>query len=288
MEVYKYDDANAALNAFNCIFLEIAEIHAPHKQIKCKDIMPKWITAEFLSFIDEREHWANIHRRRPSQYTAARKREAMRRVSYMKRQLKRNYINETLADCQGDSKKTWRLIREIWPTDKNSKQQIQEISGETNNFDMAEKLNDHFVSVEPNLSKKFDDNVIPDIIENDPALSFNLREVTYEEVYKLLKALSPSKACEVDGITARLVKACGETIIPPLLHIINTSISTSVFPEAWKCARVTPLYKDGKTTDENNYRPISVLPVLSKIFERLIHDQTYEFVSNANILNARQ
>ncbi len=73
-----------------------------------------------------------------------------------------------------------------------------------------------------------------------------------------------------------------------MLHVINFSIRTCIFPEAWKCARLTPLHKDGKTIEETNYRPISVLSVLIKIYERLIHDQTYEYVTNANLLNAKQ
>ncbi len=166
----------------------------------CKDYMAKWITAEFLSLIDEREHWANINRRRPSQYAAARRREAMQRVSYMKRQLECNYIHEALTDCNGDSKKTWRLIREIWPSDKNGRQPINEIAGETDNFKMAEKLNNHFVNVRPRLSENFDNEDIPDIIDNDPLTSFSFREVTYDEVYILLKSMSPSKACGVDGV----------------------------------------------------------------------------------------
>ena len=55
-----------------------------------------------------------------------------------------------------------------------------------------------------------------------------------------------------------------------LVFILNTSIETSMFPDVWKIARITTIFKDGKKTDKSNYRPISVLPVLSRIFEMLI------------------
>ena len=59
-------------------------------------------------------------------------------------------------------------------------------------------------------------------------------------------------------------------------------------PQIWKLARITPLFKEGKADEVNNCKPVSVLPVLSKIFERLVHDKTYNFVSNANLLNSHQ
>ena len=106
-----------------------------------------------------------------------------------------------------------------------------------------------------------------------------------------MKSTTWSRNCplqRLDGLTARLIKASSESIIPPLLHIFNLSLSSGVFPSMWKVARVTPLYKDGCRSDKNNYRPISVLPVLSKLLERLVHDRLYTYVTNANILNDRQ
>ena len=60
--------------------------------------------------------------------------------------------------------------------------------------------------------------------------------------------------------------------------IFNTSIETSTFPVSWKIARVTPIYKEGEKSEKSNYRPISVLPVLSRLFEKLIYDQLYQYL----------
>ena len=63
---------------------------------------------------------------------------------------------------------------------------------------------------------------------------------------------------------------------------------TSHFPAKWKVAKVTPIYKDGDKSDVSNYRPISVLPILSKILERVVHDQLYNYLTCNNILHPCQ
>ena len=64
-----------------------------------------------------------------------------------------------------------------------------------------------------------------------------------------------------------------------LTFIINQSITTGIFPNAWKRARVSPIFKEGRRTDPNNYRPISVLPVVSKLIERVVFNQLYEYLN---------
>ena len=66
--------------------------------------------------------------------------------------------------------------------------------------------------------------------------------------------------------------------MPSLTHIINFSITTGIFPDEWKLARVSPVYKEGAKNDPNNYRPISVLPLISKLIERIVFDQFYGYL----------
>ena len=90
------------------------------------------------------------------------------------------------------------------------------------------------------------------------------------------------------GITAHLIKACGDAILPPLHYLFNLSISSLTFPDQWKSAIVTPLFKSGSTSDPNNYRPISVLPVISKLLEPLIHNQMTDHLTASNPLSSNQ
>ena len=112
------------------------------------------------------------------------------------------------------------------------------------------------------------------LTETDKLFSFS--ETTPAHVYSLLSKLSKSKATGPDNISAKLLKECLDLICESLSLIFNQSFKTGVFPNDWKNARVSPLYKNsGKRNDPSNYRPISVIPVVAKVFERIIYDQLY-------------
>ncbi len=123
---------------------------------------------------------------------------------------------------------------------------------------MANALNNHFVSIGLNLSANIQTNMNHTIDKNEDIIFFYFNEIMYKDVEELLGKLSPSKACGVDGISARLIKACGDAIVAPLVHIFNLSLQTSRFPDIWKVARVTALHKDGSTQIASNYR----LPII--------------------------
>ena len=91
---------------------------------------------------------------------------------------------------------------------------------------------------------------------------FEFQEITLYETAILIRELKPSSSCGVDGLTARLIKAAGPSIILPLCHVINLCISQSHMPSMLKIGCITPLFKDGNKSDPSNYHPISVLPVL--------------------------
>ena len=70
--------------------------------------------------------------------------------------------------------------------------------------------------------------------------------------------------------------------------IFNRSINTGIFPTDWKCSKVIPLFKKGERRDLNNYRPISIIPVVAKVFERIIYNQVYAFLVDNNLLTSSQ
>ena len=113
---------------------------------------------------------------------------------------------------------------------------------------------------------------------------FNLRKITVSEVSKALKDLKPKKATGVDGIPSRLLKDGSDAPASPLSVIFNLTIQQNVIPAEWKKAKVTPLHKSGLKDDPRNYRPISVLPVVSKVLERLIRKQLASFFDDHNLL----
>ena len=90
--------------------LHIAEMHVPHKRLKVRSGQAKWVTSEFLSLIDEKNHLCNKFRKKTTVENAQKRKDAMKRVVKMKRNLKRNYIQENLTRHDGDAKKTWQTI----------------------------------------------------------------------------------------------------------------------------------------------------------------------------------
>ena len=104
------------------------------------------------------------------------------------------------------------------------------------------------------------------------------RSVRPEEVEKIIKELKNSSASGTDWIDTAILKTSKEIILPALTHIINLSIGTSKFPEQWKIAKVIPLWKgkDAIKTVTKSYRPVALLPIASKVLERVIHEQINE------------
>jgi len=159
---------------------------------------------------------------------------------------------------------------------------------------MANIFNEFFVNVASNIKDPVPEHLnfdyIKDFInEHVPVdVVFEIPEVTQSNIRKQLLELNVSKATGIDNIGPKLLKLSADIIVQHLTVIINKSLQTSTFPEAWKFAKVKPLFKSGKTNDVNNYRPISILPSLSKLFERHVHKSLQTFLDQFNLLHKTQ
>ena len=129
----------------------------------------------------------------------------------------------------------------------------------------------------PPTNSKFTDYILP--------LPHVLRHKTSNDiVLKLIQSLPLNKASGLDGISAKLPNEAGPIVSASLSYIINRSLTTGIFPNDWKVARVTPIYKDDIKTNPNNYRPISVLPIVNKLIERIVFNQLYAFLMRHDLL----
>ena len=161
------------------------------------------------------------------------------------------------------------------------------------NSAVAEKFNNFFTNVASSLVDKlptplglFGKDHINSFYQSKGIAHdcFELSSVTVANVCKMLSTLDKSKATGLDNIPARFVSDAAEQITPSIAHIINNSITQGKVPQEWKVAKVTPLYKKGNKTDSGNYRPVSVLSIISKVMERIIYDQMYVYLETNNIL----
>ena len=108
---------------------------------------------------------------------------------------------------------------------------------------------------------------------------FKLQPVSEQFVYDQLKQLKSNKAIGLDKISPRLLNDSARIITPSLTRLFNRSLDQKIFPSIWKKGKVSPLFKSGDRCDPNNYRPITVLPALSKIMEKLVHKQLYNYLN---------
>ena len=112
-----------------------------------------------------------------------------------------------------------------------------------------------------------------------------LQFVSKSVVTKLLCNLSNSRCSAIEGLDNYSVKIAANVIAEPLHHIITLSIMQEKFPSQWKLSKFIPLHKKDNISSPKNYRPVSILSPLSKILERVMHEQIYRYVTTNKILH---
>ena len=96
------------------------------------------------------------------------------------------------------------------------------------------------------------------------------------------------KSAGIDKISVKLIQAAGKTILKSLKNIFNLSLNTGIFPDDWKIARVTPIYKSESKTDCGNYRPISIISNIAQVFEKVIYSQLITFLNENKVIAENQ
>ena len=153
-------------------------------------------------------------------------------------------------------------------------------------------LNELFANVGPNPASKLDEFScdLQNYTQSSESEFTAFTPIAVNNIFVLLRGLSCNKACGVDNISCKKLKLASPVISATLTYIFNQSITLCSFPDEWKVARVLPLYKSGhRNIPSGNYRPISILPVISKIpVERLLYDQLYDYLTKNEILSDNQ
>ena len=146
--------------------------------------------------------------------------------------------------------------------------------------EIANKLNAFFTEVGPSFSAKIPQ---PESLNYKQYLNksisshFNFQLVGNEDVYKIIRKLKPKSSSGYDALSSKLLKLISSPLCPILTVIINQSLTTGIFPDKMKIAQVIPLFKKGNTHLFDNYRPISLLPCISKVIEKIVFQQLYDY-----------
>jgi hypothetical protein len=151
--------------------------------------------------------------------------------------------------------------------------------------EIANQFNKYFVNIGPDLEKHIPHNSQPPgfYLKERSTNSIFLKPVIEKEVLDVLTSL---KNCSAgwDGISARAIKSAKALIVSPLVHICNLSFYNGVFPSQLKIAHVIPIFKGGLNYLFTNYRPISILPVFSKVLEKIMFNRISSFIEKMSII----
>ena len=208
---------------------------------------------------------------------------------------KNRFHKDLLKENADSPSKFWGTVKKLYPTKKTapSAGSVFDINGSktSDNGTIANTLYSYSSNVANLLkSKSFllrdftwmkpsENNLVPPCSEK-----FTLIEVSEADVYKELNSLKRKKATGLDNLPPGLLKDAASSLAKPLTHMINLSFKTGVVPTDWKEARVVPVYKSGPRSQVDNYRPISILPTLSKILEKLFHKQLMNHLERNGLL----
>ena len=195
-------------------------------------------------------------------------------------------VGRTLSDPSTGTKKYWCLINKIL-----NKARIPKIPP------LLE--NDIFVLDFSSKAQIFDDYLIlqcttldtgSEIPSDLPVTASQLREfvISEEKILRIIGNLNPNKAHGWDEISVRMIKMCDNSLITPLRLIFQNCLRHGISPETWKRANVVPVHKKNEKNLKENYRPTSLLPIFSKILEKLIYESLYSYLERKNFLNPNQ
>ena len=284
-KVEKCDNADQAWNSWKSIFLEVLNKHAPVKTVRPRKNQLPWIDEDIRELMQERD-WVlhKYHRTKDRELWNVFKR-MRNQVTMNMRRAKREYYAAVCNDIK-NPKKGWTALRSLMG--KHHKEPIQAIMTEdgevTGDQQIAEVFNKYFTSLFTSRTSVCD--LLPE--ENECETGFKFRKLTFEDTQKELKSLDKNKATGLDGISAKCLRITASAIAGSLNHVFNLSLASGEIPQEWKNAKVTPIFKAGNKMNIKNYRPISVLPVVVKVFERLVYAQLYSFLLERHLLTGSQ
>ena len=285
-----FKDINEAYSDFTEKVASVIDEIAPIKEFRVKSNSQDWFDAEINEEIERQDKLLAKFKTSRSHSDNENYKKSRNKVQRMIKDKKKNFIGK-LNDTIGKPKELWKSLKSLGLPSKEStsaticleKDGILSFDPKTN----AEIFKDFYSNLANNLVKKLPPPLPPPpnkygkTAVNNYYKKLNLREKNFSfapvapaTILKLLKQLNPAKSAGIDNLTGKFLKEGAPVLASPITDLVNLSISLSLFPDDCKIAKLKPLYKKEAKTKPKNYRPISLLPLLSKIIERIIHNQT--------------
>ena len=205
---------------------------------------------------------------------------------------KKNHYNNKVKGAGKDSRKIWSILNEVIDR-KQCKHKMPtnfDINGETisDKQMIAKAFNNYFASIGTDMAGQIAKEDGYEEYLKRWTVHIPIAELAEEQVELIMKNQQPKLSCGVDNINNKIVKLCHKELAEPMTMIINLSIRTGRVPLAYKRARIIPLYKKGPPNQCGNYRPVSLLPALSKILEKAVASQLVRNLDESNLLCSSQ
>lgn len=296
----KLKDLNQSLISFETLSKLISNeilANTSKKNVKyCQNFKEGWFTKELLKIINERNKLYKIYKKNSTnEFLKQKLYDLKRKVRNMVHFNKKKYFENKFKSAEGNSKKIWNIINQLINSKKvNTKfSLINELGNKiTNEYEQSNMFNDHFTNITEKVIKKYSnkkgkDSQITYVLENNNS-SMYIKKTNEDEVIQIINNLKSNTSAGTDGIKANHLKKIKHIIVPYITNLINNCIRDSIFPSELKHAKVTPVFKDGEKTDVNNYRPISVLSVFSKIYEKILYQRLLSFLYDINYISEFQ
>lgn len=290
-----FDDIEDSWCGWKLLFDLVLDEHAPIKKSRKKRQHVPWITEEVRELFKIRDHLGKKARKTKDEEVWIEYRMVRNYVTAELRRSKRAYLEGIALQSRRQPKRIWNELNKLMG--QNVKTPISLLRTEqgdiADNSGIANALNNFFISRIEHMATGIDAQISGVSLTvhettNDVMPKFEFMPADESTVLGLLSNLDVCKTTGCDNIQARALKLTAEAIARPLCNLINRSLTTTQIPLEWKSANVTPVPKNGDEMQMENYRPISVLPVISKVMERIVFNQLYDFLQQHSLLSQHQ
>ena len=291
------EDPSTAFSEFSTILNNIYEESFPfikYKPNKNKNSINPWFTSALLVSRKQKEKLFKKKILNPTtnNIEAFRKYNSVYRTTIKK--AKTSYFYSKFTEYSKDIKKTWSLLNSIISSKKKSHSVPEIFTDDKKSYvgsaEIAEGFNDFFVNVGPRLSSYIpDSNVSFETYLKEPSKeNFVFANITPEIILETVSKLKPKNSSGKDNISTKLLMEIVNSIVFPLAHLFNLSFKTGYIPSDYKCAKIIPIFKTDEKDKFNNYRPISILPALSKLLEKIAATQMFKYLNKFDIFYQHQ
>lgn len=276
--IFEADSVDHKIETFNSLLTHLYDRHAPVRCIHLKHLPAPWLTPELRDLMAKKATAKAKYKFNATARNLDRYKYARNRCNTACRDAQRRHIHSSIEN--GDPMKVWKFLgtlgigktRQDLPTDIDIDALNHHFTTNSTSFDGATK----------SRTLAFLSNSPP-----PPHNQFSFSPVVENDVKKQILSIT-SNAVGTDDISRKMILPLIDVVLPYITHIFNFSLSSKVFPNSWKLATVVPLPKNNKPSSFSHYRPISILPFLSKVMERLVHQQLSLFLQRNNLLNELQ